>query len=167
MVSPTCLSSSTTSSISGRFSKLPSHVDAAMEIAREAGRVLNDYAARGIGFELKGEYDLVTAADRASEALVVERLKARFPDHDIVAEEGGGHESGAEFRWYVDPLDGTTNLAHGFPVYNVTLALERAGELICGVIYDPTRDEMFSAESGGGAWMNGDRIHVSTVATVA
>jgi myo-inositol-1(or 4)-monophosphatase len=94
---------------------------------------------------------------------VVNRLRSHFPSHDIVAEEGGGHLHGAEYRWYVDPLDGTTNFAHSFPVYNVTLALERAGELIAGVIYDPTRDEMFAAERGGGATLNGQPIRVSTV----
>jgi len=103
----------------------------------------------------------VTEADRASEKLVVERLQARFPGHGILAEEGGGHESASEYRWYVDPLDGTTNFAHGYPVYNVTLALEKAGELIAGVIFDPNRDELFACEKGGGAFLNGRRIHVS------
>jgi myo-inositol-1(or 4)-monophosphatase len=92
---------------------------------------------------------------------VVERLRSRFPSHNIVAEEGGGHESSSEYRWYVDPLDGTTNFAHGFPVFNVTLGLERAGEMIAGVVFDPTRNEMFAAERGGGAYLNGKRIHVS------
>jgi myo-inositol-1(or 4)-monophosphatase len=91
----------------------------------------------------------------------VERLRNHFPSHGIVAEEGGGHESPSEYRWYVDPLDGTTNFAHGFPVFNVTLALEKAGEVICGVIFDPTRQEMFAAEKGGGAYLNNRRIHVS------
>jgi myo-inositol-1(or 4)-monophosphatase len=79
----------------------------------------------------------------------------------VVAEEGSSHAGSSDYRWYVDPLDGTTNFAHGFPVYNVTLGLERAGELIAGVIYDPTRDEMFVAERGAGAFLNGERIHVS------
>ncbi len=92
---------------------------------------------------------------------MVSRLRSHFPGHDIVAEEGGGHLTGAEYRWYVDPLDGTTNFAHSFPVYNVTLALERAGEMIAGVIYDPTRDEMFAAERGSGASLNGTPIRVS------
>jgi myo-inositol-1(or 4)-monophosphatase len=142
---------------------LPSYLETALDIAREAGALLSTYAERHIGFELKGDYDLVTEADRASERLVIERLRTHFPAHDIVAEEGGGHLSGAEYRWYVDPLDGTTNFAHGFPVYNITLALERAGELVAGVIYDPTRDEMFAAERGGGATLNGSRIRVSAV----
>jgi myo-inositol-1(or 4)-monophosphatase len=135
--------------------------DKAAAIAREAGSVISKLAARKIGFELKGTHDLVTEADRASEHLIVERLRQHFPSHAVVAEEGSGHEGSSEYRWYVDPLDGTTNFAHGFPVYNVTLGLERAGELIAGVIYDPTRDEMFVAERGGGAFLNGERIHVS------
>lgn len=143
---------------------MSSYVDAAEEIAREAGALLSDYFVRRVKFELKGEFDLVTEADRNSEKLVIERLTKMFPDHGIVAEEGGGHESSSGYRWYVDPLDGTTNFAHGFPIYNVTLGLERDGEMIAGVIYDPTRDEMFAAEKGSGATLNGQPIHVSSAA---
>ncbi|MBL8215098.1 MAG: inositol monophosphatase [Bryobacterales bacterium] len=146
---------------------MPSYLDTAKEIAREAGALLNDFAARRIGFELKGEHDLVTEADRQSEKLIVARLKAAFPQHAIIAEEGGGQEGHHGFCWYVDPLDGTTNFAHGFPVYNVTLALEKDGEIIAGVIYDPTRDEMFAAEKGSGAYLNTERIHVSKTASIA
>ena len=141
-------------------------VDKAAAIAREAGSVISKLAGRNIGFELKGAYDLVTEADRASEQLIVERLRQHFPSHTIVAEEGGAHQGTSEYRWYVDPLDGTTNFAHGFPVYNVTLGLEHAGELIAGVIYDPTRDEMFQAEKGGGAFLNGKPIHVTKTARI-
>jgi myo-inositol-1(or 4)-monophosphatase len=136
-------------------------LEAAAEVAREAGVVITQYLERHIGFELKGEFDLVTEADRASERLIVERLQARFPTHSIVAEEGGGQDGSSEYRWYVDPLDGTTNFAHGFPAFNVTLGLERAGEMIAGVVYDPLRDEMFKAERGSGAYLNNRRIHVS------
>ena len=135
-------------------------------IAREAGARINEFARRRIGFELKGSYDLVTEADRTSERLIVERLRQHFPTHSIVAEEGGGNEGTSEYRWYVDPLDGTTNFAHGFPVYNISMGLERAGELIAGVIYDPTRDELFHAEAGAGAFLNRERIHVSKTARV-
>ena len=100
-----------------------------MEIAREAGALLANYFERRVAFELKGDFDLVTEADRASEKLVVERLRTHFPSHGIVAEEGGGHESPSEYRWFVDPLDGTTNFAHSFPMFNVTLGLEQAGEI--------------------------------------
>lgn len=140
---------------------MAAYLEAAIEIAREAGALVSQFAERRIPFELKGDFDLVTEADRASEALIVERLQTRFPTHAILGEEGGDRAASSEYRWYVDPVDGTTNFAHGFPVYNVTLGLERAGELIAGVIYDPTRNEMFAAEKGGGAYLNGHRIHVS------
>jgi myo-inositol-1(or 4)-monophosphatase len=143
---------------------LPSILETSVDIAREAGDLLATYFERRIPFELKGEHDLVTEADRASERLIVQRLRQHFPEHDIVAEEGGGHLTGAEYRWYVDPLDGTTNFAHGFPVYNVSMGLERSGELIAGIVYDPNRKEMFAAERGGGATLNGQRIHVSKAA---
>ena len=146
---------------------MDSYLDACLEIAREAGGLLSDFAQRRIGFELKGDFDLVTAADRASEKLIVERIRARFPEHSIVAEEGGGHKGSSDYCWYVDPLDGTTNFAHGFPMYNATLAVEHAGEMLAGAIFDPIRQEMFSAERGSGAYLNGERIHVSTVAKIA
>ncbi len=138
---------------------MESFLDAAIEIAREAGQVL--LAHRGVGFELKGEHDLVTAADRASEQLVVRRLRERFPRHGIVAEEGGRAELDSELRWYVDPLDGTTNFAHGYPAWNVTLALARRGEVIAGVVFDPLNRELFAAERGAGARLNGAPMHVS------
>ena len=142
---------------------MSSYLETAVEIAREASSLVRDFAGRKIGYELKGEHDLVTAADRASESLIVKRLQERYPSHSIVAEEGGGQSGSSEFRWYVDPLDGTTNFAHSFPVYNVTLALEQAGELVAGVIADPSRDEIFTAERGSGAFLNGERIRVSKV----
>lgn len=142
---------------------MSSYLETAVEIAHEASALVREFAQRNIGFELKGEHDLVTSADRASETLIVKRLQAEFPSHHIVAEEGGEHAGSSEYRWYVDPLDGTTNFAHDFPVYNVTLALEHAGELIAGVISDPTRDEIFTAERGSGAFLNGQQIRVSKV----
>ncbi|HLG98063.1 MAG TPA: inositol monophosphatase family protein [Bryobacteraceae bacterium] len=145
---------------------MPSYLEAAVEIAREAGALLSKFFERRIGFELKGEYDLVTEADRTSEQLVLDRLRAHFPTHSIVAEEGGRHSGSSDYCWYVDPLDGTTNFAHGFPMYNVTLALEHAGELIAGVIFDPEHNEMFSAERGSGAYLNNRRIRVSKVGRI-
>jgi myo-inositol-1(or 4)-monophosphatase len=140
---------------------LSTYSETAAAIALEAGSLLRYYFERRVTFEMKGDYDLVTEADKASEKLVVERLKAHFPEHAIVAEEGGGHENASGYRWYVDPLDGTTNFAHSYPVWNVTLALERDGELIAGVVFNPNRDELFAAERGAGAFLNGARIHVS------
>jgi myo-inositol-1(or 4)-monophosphatase len=143
------------------------YLETAMEIAREAGALLARYFERRVAFELKGEFDLVTEADRSSEKLVVERLRSYFPLHGIVAEEGGGCPGSSEYRWYVDPLDGTTNFAHSFPMFNVTLGLERAGEVIAGVVYDPVRQEMFAAERGGGAYLNHRRIRVSQTKRLA
>src|SRR5947209_11432571 len=139
-------------------------VDAAIAIALEAGQIL--MAHRGVNFELKGDYDLVTAADRASEQFIVKRLRERYPEHGIVAEEGGRAEMDAELRWYVDPLDGTTNFAHQYPLWNVTLALARRGEVIAGVVYDPLNRELFAAERGAGARLNGAPIHVSKATTL-
>ncbi len=143
------------------------YLETAAAIAREAGGVLARHFERRVVAERKGEYDLVTEADRASEALVVERLRAYYPNHAIVAEEGGGIDSPSDYRWYVDPLDGTTNFAHSYPMWAVTIGLERAGEPIAGVVYDPVRDEMFAAELGGGAYLNNHRIRVSGARRVA
>ena len=140
---------------------MASYLERAVDIAREAGALVANYFERRISYQLKGEFDLVTDADRASEKLIVERLRSHFPSHGIVAEEGGGHESSSDFRWYVDPLDGTTNFAHGYPIFNVTLGLEQAGQMIAGVVFDPIRQELFSAERGAGAYLNNRRIHVS------
>ncbi|HEY2665193.1 MAG TPA: inositol monophosphatase family protein [Candidatus Binataceae bacterium] len=142
---------------------MASYLETAIDIARESGALLSTYFERRVAFELKGDFDLVTEADRASEKLVVERLRSHFPSHSIVAEEGGGHEGTSGYRWYVDPLDGTTNFAHGFPIYNVTLGLEQDGEMLVGVVFDPMRQEMFSAERGAGAYLNNRRIRVSAV----
>src|SRR5271155_507000 len=144
-------------------------------IARQAGALLRGYYEKGVATEYKGDVDLVTEADRASEALVVERLAEAFPSHGIYGEEGTRDRLTAEYRWYVDPLDGTTNFAHGFPAFCVVLGLERRapglaanadGEMVAGVIYDPLRDEMFSAERGKGAWLNQTKISVSKIATI-
>jgi myo-inositol-1(or 4)-monophosphatase len=147
----------------------------AEKIAREAGALLRGFYEKGVETEYKGDVDLVTVADRTSEKLVVERLKAAFPTHGVYGEEGTRDRLESEYRWYVDPLDGTTNFAHGFPAFCVILGLERRpvgtaadadGELIAGVIYDPLRDEMFVAEKGKGAWLNGRQIHVSKTKTL-
>jgi myo-inositol-1(or 4)-monophosphatase len=143
------------------------YLETAVEIAHESGALLAHYLERNIGFELKGEFDLVTEADRASERLVVERLRSHFPSHNIVAEEGGGHQSASDYCWFVDPLDGTTNYAHSFPMFNVTLGLACAGEVIAGVVYDPVRQETFTAERGSGAYLNNRRIRVSRVQRLA
>ena len=136
-------------------------------IAREAGALLMEKFRQRIGFTYKGDADLVTAADKASEKLITERISQQFPSHDLFGEEGTRTNKGSEYRWYIDPLDGTTNFAHGFPVFAVSLGIELRGERIAGVVYDPTRDELFAAEKGSGAFLNGERIHVSTVQKLA
>ena len=137
-------------------------------IAREAGALLTEYFHKGLKIEYKGDADLVTAADRASEALIRERIKKSFPTHDVLGEEQGLNDQGSDYRWYVDPLDGTTNFAHGYPVFCVSMALEHrsggAPKRIAGVVYDPTREEMFTAELGKGAHLNGKPIQVSKAA---
>src|ERR1035437_4012634 len=135
-------------------------------MAREAGSLLMDYFRQHVKIEYKGDVDLVTVADRKSEALILERIRHQFPTHDVMGEEGARIETGGEYKWYVDPLDGTTNFAHGFPVFCVSLAVERQGQRVAGVIYDPTRDEMFAAELGSGARLNGAAIHVSATANL-
>jgi len=148
----------------------------AAEIALEAGALIRDFYHRGVATEYKGDVDLVTEADRASEKLIVERLRKQFPTHGIYGEEGTRDNIDREYRWYVDPLDGTTNFAHGFPVFCVSLGLEHRpkglapdadGVLTAGVVYDPTRDELFVAEKGKGAYLNGEKIHVSRVNDLA
>src|SRR6266850_5783538 len=111
-------------------------------IAKEAGALLLSYFGK-ISIEYKGDADLVTEADRAAERLITERIVALWPDHDLVGEEGARRERGSEYKWYVDPLDGTTNFAHGFPVFCVSLGLAYRNEVIAGVVYDPIHEELF------------------------
>lgn len=129
-------------------------------IAREAGALLNRYRFQ-VNIEYKGEADLVTRADRDSETLITRRLRDAFPDHALVAEEGARAEAAGEYRWWVDPLDGTTNFAHGLPIFAVSLGLEHQGRMVAGVVYNPAIDEMFSAVLGGGATLNGVPCRVS------
>jgi myo-inositol-1(or 4)-monophosphatase len=143
------------------------YVPAIASIAREAGALLMEYFDQNIKIEYKGEADLVTAADRKSEALIRERIRSLWPEHDVMGEEEGLRDTGSEYRWYVDPLDGTTNFAHGFPVFCVSMALEHKGKMIAGVCYDPTRDELFSAELGKGAYLNDRPIHVSKISKLS
>ncbi len=135
------------------------YLEAAVEIAREAGAVLREEAQRPVDISYKGDYDLVTQADKRSEAVIVSRLQKYFPGHAVAAEEGGGKETGSEYKWHVDPLDGTTNFAHGYPCFCVSTALAKGDELLLGVIYNPISEEMFSAARGEGAFFNGKRMH--------
>jgi myo-inositol-1(or 4)-monophosphatase len=131
------------------------------EIAREAGALLMGFFHRRVKIEYKGDADLVTEADRTSENLILERIRKQWPSHEVIGEEGARVETGGDYRWYVDPLDGTTNFAHGFPVFCVSLGLTFKGQRQAAVVYDPTRDELFAAERGKGAVLNGTTIAVS------
>ncbi|HEX5413678.1 MAG TPA: inositol monophosphatase family protein [Terriglobia bacterium] len=146
---------------------MDNYLDVALEIARESGALLAQLAGQPHEISYKRKSDIVTDADRRSEAMILERLRRHFPDHAIVAEESGSKETGSDYCWYVDPLDGTTNFAHGFPVYCVTLALAYRDEVIAGVVYDPNREEMFAAERGAGATLNGKPIRVSRTGDLA
>jgi myo-inositol-1(or 4)-monophosphatase len=143
------------------------YLEAAMEIAHEAGKILREEFDRPAQISYKGDVDLVTQADKRSEQAIVARLTKYFPEHSIAAEEGTGHESGSEFRWHVDPLDGTTNFAHGYPCFSVSIAVAQRGALLAGVVYNPFYDELFAAARGAGATLNGNRIFVSKVDVLA
>jgi myo-inositol-1(or 4)-monophosphatase len=139
----------------------------AIQTARDAGRVLAEKFGRAIQISNKGDIDLVTEADLASEQLIVERIRSYHPRHAILTEEAGALAAigGArsEYKWIIDPLDGTTNYAHGYPCFCVSVALEHEGRVVVGVVYDPIRDELFAAERGGGATLNGRRVRVSEI----
>src|SRR5208283_4521842 len=143
------------------------YLEAAVEIAREAGAVLREEVQRPPDIVYKGDYDLVTQADKRSEAVIVGRLQKYFPEHAVAAEEGSGKETGSEYRWHVDPLDGTTNFAHGYPCFCVSIGLEEAGELVAGVIYQPVTKELFTAAKGEGAFLNQKPIKVSGIEKLA
>jgi len=155
-------------------------VPKASAIAKEAGARLREFLAAGVATEYKGDVDLVTVADRTVEKLIRGRLSEAFPEHGIYGEEGTRERLEGEFRWYVDPLDGTTNFAHGFPQFCVSLGLEQSqahrpaegetgqdGTLQAAVIYDPMRDELFTAERGRGARLNGKPMRVSRTPELA
>jgi myo-inositol-1(or 4)-monophosphatase len=133
------------------------------QAARAGGAVLLDWVGRFAARE-KGQSDLVTEADLASQEEIRRILLSAYPEHGFLGEEEGvaGQEN-AEFRWLVDPLDGTTNYVHGIPHYCVSIALEQRGELICGAVFDPISRECFTAEVGKGSFLNGQKLAVSRV----
>src|SRR5271155_5734808 len=143
-------------------------LEIATDAACEAGALLLADFARPKNISYKGEVDIVTESDRRSEALIVGRLRDHFPQHGIVAEEGGtGAAAGARYCWYVDPLDGTTNFAHGYPCFAVSLGLLEDGDPLVGVVYNPVSRELFSAVRGEGAYLDHKRIHVSPIEKLA
>jgi myo-inositol-1(or 4)-monophosphatase len=143
-------------------------LDFAVTTAREAGAVLRGYYRTGVMVKYKSEIDLVTEADHASEALILKRIRSAYPDCAILAEESGAsanaHASSA--MWIADPLDGTTNFAHGLPIFCVTLALVVDGVIEVGVTYDPINEQLYTTQRGQGAYLNGERLQVSSAATL-
>jgi myo-inositol-1(or 4)-monophosphatase len=133
------------------------------DLARQAGAILRASFRTGFGVHAKGRGDLVTDVDGRSEAFLIGEVQRRFPGQRIVAEEAGELAGDTRFSWYIDPLDGTLNYAHGISYFSVSLAFARDGRLELGAVYEPMRDELFSAQYGRGAWLNGERIQVSGV----
>jgi myo-inositol-1(or 4)-monophosphatase len=135
----------------------------AREAALEAGRMLRSGMDEGREISYKGVLDLVTNFDHRAQELIFSRLSRVFPSHGFLAEEGLNRGEREDFRWVFDPLDGTTNFAHRFPVFTVSIALEHQGRVILGVVFDPMRNELFQAVEGEGAFLNGRRVKVSAV----
>ena len=145
-----------------------SYLQAAVEIAEQAGKILMEEYSRPLDIRYKGdEVDLVTQADKRSEQFIVSRLTQYFPGHAITAEEGTGKDTGSEFRWHVDPLDGTTNFAHHYPCFCVSIALAQRDTLLAAAIFNPYYNELYTAARGEGATFNGRRIAVSQVSTLS
>jgi myo-inositol-1(or 4)-monophosphatase len=138
------------------------YLQEAVTAARIAGEYQKSRFSSTLDIEMKGDKNLVTEVDKESERLIVEHLLSRFPGHDIIAEEGNYLQSDSPCRWIIDPVDGTTNYAHGYPWFCTSIGLERKGEMIAGVIYNPIYDELFTASKGGGSYLNGNRLSVST-----
>ncbi len=138
------------------------HLAVATEAVLRAGRIQRQRYGSGVPVEYKGEIDLVTEVDRACELAIVELLRSRYPGHDIVTEETDLARTGSRHVWFIDPLDGTTNFAHSYPMFCVSVALAIEGELVAGAVYDPVRDELFTGEKGAGSHLNGRRLSVST-----
>lgn len=134
-----------------------------IEMARAAGKIVRQGYGQQHDVQLKGEIDLVTEMDRRSEEFLLGEIAGRFPGQLVIAEESGLREGLGERRWIVDPLDGTVNYAHGIPIFSVSIAFAQGDDLILGVVYDPMRDECFSAERGRGAWLNGTPLKVTAV----
>lgn len=141
-------------------------LDAAVEIAHQAGKILCEELERPADIAYKGDFDLVTQADRLSEALIVSSLQKYFPEHSVAAEEGTGKDTGSEYRWHVDPLDGTTNFAHRYPCFCVSMALTYRDQLQVGVIYNPVYSELFCAARGEGATFNGKKMSCSKISAM-
>ncbi len=144
------------------------YLSVAVKAARVGGGILlkNLGKLRQADVRMKGKADWVTTVDHASEAVILKILKKAFPGHTLQAEETAPVVKGADLQWFIDPLDGTVNYIHGFPMFGVSIGLRRKGVLEVGVVYDPLREELFTAQRGKGAWLNGRRIHVAAGRTM-
>lgn len=141
--------------------QLDNLLDIAISAVKESGRIQKEWLGKDKKVELKGEINLVTEVDKKCEERVVEIIKEAFPQHNILTEETPMPEGSSSYRWIIDPLDGTTNYAHGYPCFCTSIALELEGESVLGAVYDPFLDELFTAQKGKGAFLNGERISVS------
>jgi len=141
--------------------------EVALKAAREAGGLLKERFGKQQIVSYKGDIDPVTETDKRSEALIAKLILDAFPDHSLLSEEGKEAEGSSEYRWIVDPLDGTTNFLHGFPFFCVSIAVEHRRELVYGVVYDPLWEELFEAGRGEGAFLNGQKIRVSHVGNLS
>jgi len=141
--------------------------DLAIRAAQKAGGILQTRLGRIKRIDYKGAVNLVTEMDFRSENIIVSEIREKYPGHGFLAEEKAQERTASPYRWIIDPLDGTTNYAHGFPVYSVSIALEKKGDIILGVVYDPSRDELFVAQKGKGARLNGRKIAVSSTSRLS
>lgn len=140
-------------------------IDKIIEISKEAGGVIRDGFGKNVNIEFKtNETNLVTEIDKKSEDIIIDFIKREFPEHGILAEESGAHEEASEYLWVVDPLDGTTNFAHGLPIFSVSIGVVKNGNIVAGVIYDVMQDLVYAAEKGGGAYCNNQKIQVNKTA---
>ena len=142
--------------------RLDKHSDIAVRAVKESGKIQKEWLRKEKKVELKGEINLVTEVDRICERKIIEIIEEAFPEHNILTEETPMPEGSSPYRWIIDPLDGTTNYTHGYPFFCTSIALELEGKVILGAIYDPLLDELFTAQQGQGAFLNGERITVST-----
>jgi myo-inositol-1(or 4)-monophosphatase len=143
-------------------------LEQAKQAAVAAGKLIRNHAGKAKSVQSKSgqETNLVTELDREAESIIIKTLLARYPDHDVLAEESGSHNHASDYRWVIDPIDGTTNFASGLPIFCVSIGLEYKNNVVLGAIYDPTRDELFTAERGKGAFLNGYPIRVSTTSSL-
>ena len=139
----------------------------ALRAAKEAGAILREGLEQARTIEYKGDKNIVTDVDRRSEEAIAALVRRELPGHSLVSEEGTRLQGNSGYCWFVDPLDGTTNYAHGYPCFSVSIGVEKDGELVYGVVYDPTLEEVFTAERGGGAFLNGKRLRVSAVSRLS